>query len=384
MTKFNTFKTGFYLLLLIGVACREAYTPPVKKLATGYLVVDGVIIAGNDSTIIRLSRTNNVHDTTLPPPEPGAVVEVTGESNDKYALTDMGNGNYVAGGLPLDFNKKYRLNIHTKDGREYQSEFVPAKQTPLVDSLGWYPDTGYNAHIHITTHDPANNTRYYRWDYVETWEYHSSTASLIDWLNGQVVLRSPDGGVYFCWLTANSSDIHVFSTTKLDQDVAYQVPITVVPLNSEKLKLKYSILVKQYALTKEAYEFWQSMQRNTEQLGTLFDAQPTQLQSNIHCVTNPAEVVIGYVSVSSVQSKRIFIKRDDLPQGYFFYYYMNYECKTRLVLEDSLDAYLPASGHRGWVMVDKPLFGPGYILMPAECADCREHGGTNVKPLYWP
>src|SRR6202012_4114028 len=118
--------------------------------------------------------------------------------------------------------------------------------------------------------------------------------------------------------------------------VVYQNPLTQIPLTSEKVETKYSIIVRQYALTQEAYNFYQNIKKNTEQLGSIFDAQPSQLSGNIHNVTNPNEPVVGYVTVSTVQSKRIFIAHESLPGDIQPIYPYDFENDTALY-RDNLD-----------------------------------------------
>jgi hypothetical protein len=89
-------------------------------------------------------------------------------------------------------------------------------------------------------------------------------------------------------------------------------PVATIPQNDEKISKRYSILVRQYALTKEAYQFHQILQRNTQQTGSLFDPQPSQLSTNLHCLTNPDQPVIGFISASSVEEKIIFIKHQEV------------------------------------------------------------------------
>ncbi len=366
------------------VACKEKYLPSIIKLSTGYLVVEGVIVANNDSTIIKLSRTSNISDTLLPHPEAGAKVSVAGETNDRYDLTDAGNGNYVSPGLNLDFSKKYQLVINTADGKEYRSDLVPIKQTPAIDSVAWYQDSSNDVQVNVTTHDPANSTIYYRWDYTETWQYRSSFESNFDWINHGAVARQDGDRIYYCWASDNSSNILTGTSLKLAKDVIYKAPITTVKQTSEKIGLFYSILVKQYALTKEAFEFWQNLKLTTEQLGTLFDPQPTQVVSNIHCITNPSEIVVGYVSASTVQSKRIFINNLDLYNWGYQYYFNKFNCNGRTITPDSMDFYFLYAQPRLWVLWGTLPPSHDFIVFPTICSDCRLHGGTNVKPPYWP
>ena len=69
-------------------ACRQPYNPPIAKTNLGYLVVDGTIISGQDSTIINLSRTQNINDSIyfINNPETGAAVSVVGANGDTYSL----------------------------------------------------------------------------------------------------------------------------------------------------------------------------------------------------------------------------------------------------------------------------------------------------------
>ena len=54
------------------------------------------------------------------------------------------------------------------------------------------------------------------------------------------------------------------------------------------------------------------MKKNTESLGTIFDAQPSEIKGNIYSASDPAEPVIGYISATTIEEKRIFIEQADL------------------------------------------------------------------------
>src|SRR5436309_12100050 len=99
----------FILILITG--CKEAYNPPVKIINSGYLVVEGNIVAGNDSTFIRLSRTIPVSDTSIVQPETNANIKVESEDGDSYQLQNENNGIYDAPPLNINENKNYRLHI---------------------------------------------------------------------------------------------------------------------------------------------------------------------------------------------------------------------------------------------------------------------------------
>jgi len=69
----------------------------------------------------------------------------------------------------------------------------------------------------------------------------------------------------------------------------------------------YSIEVTQYALTPEAFTYWELLKKNTEQLGSIFDASPSSSLTNIAAI-NSKDLVIGYVSVSTTTKKEYSLR----------------------------------------------------------------------------
>jgi len=375
---------GFVVLTVFFLKCRQPYNPPIPKTNLGYLVVDGIIISGPDPTVINLSRTQNLTDSAyVNIPETGALVSVIGQNSETYPLSEQSSGTYVAPGLSLNLNETYRLKIITTNGKQYLSDSVPVKQTPPIDSVFWRQDTS-GVNIYLTTHDPTNSTRYYRWDFTETWEYNTQEQSSVDWVNSQIVVRDSTTQIYNCWSSDNSTSILIGTSAKLSQDIINQNLITEVPSGSEKIANEYSILVNQYAITSDEYNYLQTTKSYTEQLGGLFDPQPSQIPGNIHCVTNPSETVIGFINASSVTSARIFVYFRNLPLPWVNVpYYMADSCFNFLIQPDSASYYLPSASPRYYVLIGETITGAQYILTTTFCADCRVHGGTNIKPPFW-
>jgi hypothetical protein len=146
----------------------------------------------------------------------------------------------------------------------------------------------------------------------------------------------------------------------------------------------FSIIVNQYSLTEEGYNFLTLMQKNTESLGSIFDAQPSALRGNIHCLSDPSEQVIGFVSAGTIEKQRIFISRYQVPD---WRYYNGCSLPDTIVglSSDALKhffyqaGYLPLEAHYSFG-------GPqdGWIANLPGCADCRLQGGTTTKPAFWP
>jgi len=367
-------------VMLMG-SCKELYNPPEIRQNPGLLVVDGVLHVGNDSSVIILSRTRNL-DSAARVGELHANVSLVGPSGATYAFIEQGDGKYAVDHLDLNEQDLYRLNIKTNDGREYSSDSVRAFHTPAIDSVFWRQDS-VGVTISLNTHGGANDPRYYRWDYVETWKYETAFQSLFDYVNGALVRRAPEDQIYFCWKNFYSSDILLATTSKLSENIVIGQKIADVPRGSEKLGLRYSINIKQYAISQDAYNFWANVKKNTEQMGSLFDAQPSQLSGNMHCVSQPGEQVLGYVCASTVEQKRIYVNALDVDNWDYKKY--TSECAApgahTFISPAQAFEYIGRPNHL-WIPLGTDNRG-NFEVVQLFCGDCREHGGTNKQPEFW-
>jgi hypothetical protein len=377
-------KTIHWLMLFIVLGgCKDKYDAPVHIPASGYLVVEGFINVGNGSTDVTLTRATGL-DSPYVQPEPGAVVSVVDGGGNSFVLTEIGDGKYSVDQLQPDLNQKYKLHINTANGKEYESDFTSPKITPPIDSISWKP-VGDGVWIYVTTHDPTGNSRYYQWNYEETWEYQSAFISSLEYAGAGTFTQRPlSHQVHICYTSDISTSISIGSTAKLNEDVMYEYPLTLIPYaTTNKLSKKYSILVKQYVLTKEWYEWKEKVKKNTEQLGSIFDAQPSDISGNIHCVSNPGEPVIGYIGCSSETELRIFISREQLPQTYIFTGYE--DCLVDTIpnspqpIEDYFDpgTRIPLAA----IYAGRDLIG--YTGASNYCVDCQVAGGVLTKPAFW-
>ena len=375
-------KTLFLLLIVLLVHCKQRYEIPTNSPVTGYLVVEGHINSGGGPTTFVLSRTVKLSGSRNNVTELNAHVQVEDQNNIVFPLLDKGKGLYSADALNFNPAQKYRLRIRTAAGKDYLSDFVELKKTPPIDSINWKWE-GDGVHIYVNAHDDLNNTRYYLWNYEETWEYNSAFPTSLKYENGKVLPRTTEEQIYKCWSGQLSTNILISSTVKFTKDIVNLNPLLNLPTGSRKLSVLYSILIKQYGVSKEAYSFLENMKKNTESLGSIFDAQPSELKGNIHAVNNPDEPVIGFVTAGNVAEKRIFIKRSELP-GWPY----TFACADpdTLVFNNPVSIrnfyvignYVPISEEFG-------LFGLiGWNSNVIGCIDCRQLGGTTVKPAFWP
>lgn len=383
-------KQLLYCLLVLLVGCKQRYDSPVHSPVTGYLVVDGVINSGPGMASITLSRTSQFNNTNIVY-EAGAAVSLQADDSSVYLLTERGQGVYAADSLNLNTALRYRLRITASDGKQYLSDFVAVINNPPIDSISWKQDnTGVQ--LYINTHNPQNNTRYYQWMYDETWEFHSPYLQVLkyqilhfpDDVEYSVVYKdsstySFDPTIATCWQFNVSSSLFLGSTATLSEDKVY-LPLLFIPHASIKLAVLYSVHLKQYAWTKEGYQFLENMKKNTESTGTVFDPQPSELKGNIRCVTDANEPVVGFFNICPGQEARIFIKNSDLSDwGYVS------GCTDTEIDNISDSIKLKGVGLTPTVIQKHtPLGGIAtFRAASAECVDCTLTG-TNIKPAYWP
>jgi hypothetical protein len=364
------------LIVMYSISCVKPFNPPVITSANlNYLVVDGFITPGT-ATTIRLSRTLNISDSFQFVPELNAQLYIEGLSGSSFSFQTGENGSYVSTATSLSAGDQYRLRIVLSDGKEYLSDYVEVKQSPPIDSVEW--EEAGDISIFVNTHDPAGKARYYKWEFEETVGYRALYDSFLDYQNGQIIFLEPDQYRYECFKYYNSTNIVIGTSTGLSEDVIRRARVNIFPNDLSRISNRYSINVKQYSLTPDAYKYWQILQANTEQNGGLFDPQPAQLRSNIHNTADPNEPVLGFVSVSNFTEKRIFIRYFDLKQRPLVPYLELCEV-TYVSSADDITQYL---GNGEFL----PAFfqtGRGLAVAPAICIDCRIQGGTTEKPAFW-
>jgi hypothetical protein len=356
--------------------------PHINYPVSGILVVEGFINTGNGPTTISLTRLAPLNSISVIP-EPGAQVEVESELGVRFSLSETGGGNYSINQIPIDSTQRYRIHIKTSNGKDYLSALTVAKITPPIDSVG-FDTASDHLTIYVSTHDNRNESTYYEWYYQETWKYFAYAFSNYTYTPAGITNRDFEDAdtLYNCWTSNQSTELLLFSTENLSSDDVYKFPLqTISYFTTNRLRDRYSILVKQIVLTKDWYEWKQLLQKNTEQLGSIFDAQPSQTGGNIVCTTDTSERVIGFVGCTSEIEKRIFISRSQIPEVSVFTGYE--DCAADTVKPGFYDLFADGSQLPISQAVIPPGIVVGYMGASRGCMICSLHGGTPVKPDFW-
>ena len=375
------------LLLLVSMTgCIYDYSPEeisTKVADNTVVVIDGDIAVGSITTIrVNITEPLLEEEKNLPL---GATVWVEEEGGALYhgqEKADETNA-FEINTTSLSLQGRYRLGVSIPNRGEYLSEFKSVLITPAIDSMTWVilPDR-LSAYVELTTHrdnaDPSDTSRLYcKWNYHENWESPSVFMPYLEWdVKMQRVKDLTDEERlerYYCFSERESSEVCIGGTEKLSENVIYKHIITKIANNDSRAKALYSISVRQQALDKEAYEYWGIMKKNSDNIGGIFAAQPTEVKGNVTNTSNPAEQVVGYVNVATVQTHRVFI---DWKAEKF---YKSGCVKTQIPETVSIDAYISA-GYRltHWSEVTERLWGS-----KKHCVDCRIYSNS-TRPTWWP
>jgi hypothetical protein len=145
-------------------------------------------------------------------------------------------------------------------------------------------------------------------------------------------------------------------------------------------------------MTAAGYNYYTLLKQNTEQLGSIFDSQPSTLTGNIHCITDPTLPVIGYITAGTVQEKRIYINNGQLPLNWAATY--PYDCEQDSALFNDPRTLPKGQNTVSQLLISVPnSFVPteaitkmnvviGYEYSDRSCADCSLRGKT-TPPGFW-
>ena len=370
---FPGFLIIFILILALLNSCIAQFIPQVGE-EKELLVVQGLITDQPEADTIKLSVSLPLGQVSDARPVHGCTVTITDNLDNIFNLSESSAGKYLT---PSSFQgvigRFYTLHVKTNSGNNfsYESNPMEMKPVPPIDSLYYektvientIPEKYFKGvdgcQIYLNTHDPENKCRFFRWDFAETW-----ILRLLFPVQNQT-----------CWISDKSHVVNIKSTAAFDESVVTRYPINYITNVTDRLKTKYSILVNQYSLNEEEYNYWEKIQNVAVDVGGFFDIIPASVQSNIKCIEDPSEKVLGYFSVSAKSSKRLFIK--DNFEGIINRYG---DCATDTI--PYVDP--PGLGVIVWILEDEPNFYPPFRVLTDKkgCADCTVRG-SNVKPDFW-
>lgn len=375
-------------MLLSG--CVDKYWPDTEFKYDKMIVVNGMISNAPGPYTVYLSLSSALDNPEFIPLSDYSVI-ISDDQGNKELLTQIEPGVYVtsADGIQGVIGRSYKLGIFSyNDNSIYESAYEllrkPVEIENVYGELEFHTDsdyaynlTGYQFYVDTKMAEQDSNYLLWRMDY--TYQYEANYLARYVYDNYQMETMHPSDSLLTCWKTGNRKEIITNKTENLSEPTLKKIPLCYITTETKELSIRYSLLVKQYTISYNAYRFWNQLEEFKEDAHWLFAKQPYPIKGNLECISDGDEIILGYFMVAGVDEKRVFVDR---PLGVDWHYktdcgfytgeYMTYKLH---LLYDSWPVYLT-----------KYWNGFTYITaLPQEqyCVDCRQSGGELTPPEFW-
>jgi len=374
----------FILMLgLLANSCIYPFNPRIDE-TNDLLVIDGHIIKGEKVQTVYVSRSSVYNDPRFLP-ERGCLVRVVDDKGKLFTFTETEKGIYTAA-IPdelIRFNASYQLFVTTPDNRNYEStpEMLladsPIDSVYFIEEPGQSAATGYMDGVQIYTDLKAEEgaARHYRWTMEETWEYERSfpIEFRYDGVKKRIIQMPINSDtLVVCWKTMPVTGFFTSSTANLKVNEKKRIPLNYVSRSTNRLKIKYSVLVRQFSLSESAYDYFNTRKIETQESGGLYQTQPVQSTTNISNADDPNEKVLGYFWASSFSQSRVFVQPP-------YKFVIPVECYPWIPNWEGLSKLDPDEKNSFYIVV---IDGVNHQAED-KCFDCTKAGGTQKRPDFW-
>ena len=386
-----------FIISLLTCSCIEEYKiQEMVPFESPDIVIQGRIASGSES-VFYLSKTQPIGSEEKAESILNAEITIVGQNGyeSPKATFDIEEDCYIINTQDLPDNTLYAVLIKA-EGETYQSDFQELFITPSIESVS-YKEREDGISIHVTSYGNEGNSSYYLWAYEEDWEFHAP-----DNINGLKGIPVYSKEIYnlpfldengnnpylYCWGHNGSKHINIYNTTILTENTAKEVELFRIPIDDVRISYIYSILVKQYSLSPEGYQYYSLIKKYSEESSGIFTPIPSEVKGNVSCISNPEIKVLGYVLASTCQTKRVFIYESDFKQICSEYdsgcisagWGDNFFNLNKIYTEGVI-----AMTYNGEL---SDLLNPNLtetIFYTRECIDCRVvKGSTKKRPDFWP
>jgi hypothetical protein len=388
--------TTFFLFALF-ISCVEPFEIKTTTFESA-LVVEASLTNELKNQTLKISRTFRLEESGIIPEE-NAIVKIVDDQNNEYLFTENIPGTYTSlSPFGAILGRNYQLSIKTADNRSYISNQQKINSSSPINNLiveaKTYTKAGVQKEgivITAESYDSNRNANYYRYEYEETYKITATLWSpdelkvIQEWPPiVKVVRRANDNKI--CYKTDHSNEIIQTETTTLSED-RVSFPVKFIDRTDFKIRNRYSLLVKQYIQSLEAYNYYKILSEISSSESLFSQMQPGTLIGNLISIDDKNENVLGFFEVASVSTKRVFLNysdyyQQDLPPHIESCTYiapeLNFQGSSPLVENLISNKYIYFSANP---RTHEFLTGP-YFLVPKSCGDCTVLG-SNIKPSFW-
>lgn len=364
------------------ISCRDPFEPEISFQDSNLLVVEGYIETDSKESIIQLSRTNPINTQNPTRVETGAFITLLSETGESWDFFEKEQGRYSLTGS-FNTDKSYRLQIILRDNKAYNSDPILPLESPQINEIGFNRNED-GVQVFVSTQGNENAV-YFLWDYEETWVFRSLFPSsyIFNPQTKQIDLRRPDQNIHLCWNENKVNRIVLENSSRFSSYLVNERDLVFIPNFSEKLMQRYSINVRQRVISKEAFDFWEIMRKNTEDIGGIFSPLPSLIKGNIGPVDPKDPAAIGFVSMGKSSENRHYINVEELrPWPVFIAEYVSCQIFTDTIPPSDYEFEFAGPNRLPVFQVNNDLVILGFQAAETRCADCTLRG-SKVRPDFW-
>lgn len=384
------------LIFLLIISCIEPFET-TELTFENILVVEGRITNENKLHTIKLSRTFPVNETESKT-EKGAKITILEDINTIYNFSEKEDGIYVS---DIEFSAKpgktYTLNIETQNDKKYISNNEELTEIAQIENVNFEVikkefEEEENI-VNITVNTSSNNAKYFLFEYEETYKIISRFWSHLRLDNSVfppvVVKKDKPQDSRTCYNTVFSNSILQTETSSLSKNEIVDFKIRSIAPKDFILRDRYSILVKQYVQTLNAYSYYKTLDKFSSSENVFSQSQVSFIQGNIFSETDINEKVIGYFEVNSVSEKRLFFNKEEVLVDTFSDFPEDCELRgfsrrnsegIRLMGNALTNGYIFYNYGDIGFLTDETKFP--VLLVKKACGDCTVFGSSE-KPNFW-
>ncbi len=370
----------FLIVILACASCIVPFDPDIIETQE-LVVISGVITDKPGLHYVRVSRSVAFDEPWVEKPISGCTVSVMDNFNENRSYEEISPGLYevLLEESYLKVNKSYRIIVISPVGSIYKSELDTLLACPPIESIYFEEtsrsmngDTYPGIQFYNNLKPLEKGARSFRWLLKETWEYKVPYAA--NYIHeDNYTIPFPGSDFSTCYKTEKVESLFSATTRNQDEEVLHRNPLHFVSNRTNRLSIKYSLLVEQHSLTNTAFNYWSRLRSGINDTLSLYETQPLNIVGNISNETNHQEQVLGFFYASQVQKKRVTVEN-----RFSFHVTTPYCDLIQVHSLDSLPRYI-----RSYLIISGQQSYGNIHTGPGGCFNCMEFGGVLEKPEYW-
>jgi hypothetical protein len=288
------------LIVFFGSSCLDQVDVELRDVSQK-LVVEGLFSNIEEENFLKLAYTLPVGTLKRTEPVQGAFVELRASNGEKmiYRPATDAVGIYRPIEEPIVAKEgiEYSIYIRLSNGKEFSS--IPEKllkEVPIQTiNARFRRETPIGYQILVDFQDPKESENYYRW---ETLGY-------------QVKLST---GKEFsccarCYVPSKSENINILSDNGLNGN---SVRLRPVYFSQAYTIGKHYIEAKQFAISRNAFQYWTKYSNQIQREGTIFDPLPAPVIGNVSNINDQNELALGFFEIATISKAKLVVPGDTL------------------------------------------------------------------------